>query len=178
MKFVLNFLAYLFKEGLEYSTINSHRSAISAYHCHVDSIPVGQHPQICSLLTGVFNLKPPQPKYTFIWDVQKVLTDMNSLPENEHLSVLLLSQKLATLLALTAASRCSEICILDTRYMVQGETYYRFHFSKLFKSWRKGKPAPSIEYSSYFENNKLCVVKALNQYLKVSDPWREDTKKF
>ena len=90
---------------------------------------------------------------------------MNSLPENEHLSVLLLSQKLATLLALTAASRCSEICILDTRYMVQGENYYRFHFSKLFKSWLKGKPAPSIEYSSYFENSELCVEKALDQYL-------------
>ena len=31
-----------------------------------------QHPLVYSLLSGIFNLRPPQPKYLFVWDVQEV----------------------------------------------------------------------------------------------------------
>ena len=48
-------------------------TAISAYREYVDNIPVGQHPHVCALLKGMFNERPPQPRYIFIWDVQTVL---------------------------------------------------------------------------------------------------------
>ena len=41
--YVLDFLAYLAEMKFEYSTINSHRSANSAYNEKVDSKPTGQH---------------------------------------------------------------------------------------------------------------------------------------
>ena len=112
LSYVINFLAELFKQGMEYYTVNSHRSAISAYHEYIDGKPVGQHPLVCSALKGVFNLRPPQPKYVFIWDVEVVLKFMNTLPENEMLTQKLLTLKAATLMSLTAASRCSEISII------------------------------------------------------------------
>ena len=61
------------KKGLQYQTINSHRSAISAYHDYVDGKPVGKHARVCALLAGVFSQRPPQPRYTFAWDVEIVL---------------------------------------------------------------------------------------------------------
>ena len=35
--------------------------------------PVGEHPQVSSLITGVFNNRATQPKFNFIWDAQLVL---------------------------------------------------------------------------------------------------------
>ena len=38
---ILNFLAFLYEKGYEYSSINYHRSVISAYHVHIDNNPIG-----------------------------------------------------------------------------------------------------------------------------------------
>ena len=63
---ILDFLGELFNAGYEYRTINSHRSAISAYHQTIDGKGVGSNEKFCKLLSGVFNLRPLQPKYTFL----------------------------------------------------------------------------------------------------------------
>ena len=52
---VVNFLAYLFKEGYQYSSINSYRSAISSVHEKVEGYNVGQHPLVTRLLKGIFH---------------------------------------------------------------------------------------------------------------------------
>ena len=70
---IVDYLTSLFEEGLKYSTIGVHRSAISAYHEKVDDMPVGQHPLVTSLMAGIFNSRSPQPRYVFVWDVQVVL---------------------------------------------------------------------------------------------------------
>ena len=70
---ILDYLTDLYQQGLQYRTINNHRSAISAFHEHVLGKPVGEHPRVCALLTGIFNSRPPQPKYCFIWNVQTVI---------------------------------------------------------------------------------------------------------
>ena len=57
---ILDFLAFLSEKGYEYSSINSHRSAISVYHVHIDNNPIGQHPRVCTLMTGIFNNYPPK----------------------------------------------------------------------------------------------------------------------
>ena len=137
---------------------------------------VGKHHRVCSLLTGVFNSKPPRPRYTFIWDVEKVLTYLNGLKQNENLTVKLLTHKLTMLLALAAASRGSEINILSVKYMTKSEEKYVFTFDKLFKSWHRGDPPPSIEYTAFPSNRKLCVVTTLDYYLKISNGWRNNEK--
>ena len=68
-----NYLSALFEKGLHYKTINSHRSAIAAYHSYVDKKPVGKYPRVCALLTGVFNQRPPQSRYLIVWDVEIIL---------------------------------------------------------------------------------------------------------
>ena len=63
---VVNFLSWMFDAGFEHSTINGHRSAISAYK-------VGQHDLVVRVMDGVFNGRPPKPRYTETWDVAQVL---------------------------------------------------------------------------------------------------------
>ena len=79
LNYILDFLAELFTNGLAYRTINCHRSALPAYHDASDRFPVGQHPRVTALMTGIFNKRPPQPRYAFIWDVKKVLMYLRKL---------------------------------------------------------------------------------------------------
>ena len=169
---IANFLAVMFHEGYEYSTINCHRSAISAYHAPINSISVGEHPRICSLMTGVFNLRPTKPCFTFIWDVQKVIDHLNYFPKNEDLPVRSLTHKLTMLLALTSASRGSEICHLNINHMVKTHNSYIFTYEKLTKTRRRGTAPLSVEYVQFSTNPKLCVVSVLDIYLKITQEWR------
>ena len=73
LNIVLDYLVDLFYKGLEYSTINSHRSAISVTHLPVDGICVEIHPFISRLMEGIFNLCPPCPRYVPTWDISVVL---------------------------------------------------------------------------------------------------------
>ena len=59
---ILDYLTDLYKQGLQYRTINNHRSAISAFHEQIQGKPVGEHPRVCDLFARIFNSRPPQPK--------------------------------------------------------------------------------------------------------------------
>ena len=127
---VAHFFADLFHTGLEYSTIDTHRSSISAVHDPIEGFSVGKHPKVCNLLTVVFNKRPPKPKYCFVWDVEAVLKYLTCLPPNDLLSTKMLTLKLAMLLALTSASRCSEIKNQDINYLTKSESKCCFNISK------------------------------------------------
>ena len=137
---ILEFLSQLFQNGLPYRTINNYSSAISAFHDHIQGKPVGEHPRIFSLVAGVFNSRPQQPRYCFIWNVQTVIDFIKSeRGQNEDLSDKYLTYKLTMLLVLTSASRGLGLQHLDTRFMTKGTNNYMFTFEKLHKAWRKGK---------------------------------------
>ena len=132
INYVLDFLACLYEKGYAYRSINCYRSAISSFHEKIEGLPVGQHPAVCTLLTGVFNLRPPQPRYSSTWDVQIVLefmknnwTDNKSLP-NKNLT------------------RASNIHYLDIRFMSLSEEKVVFNFTKLLKTWKKGRAPPKL----------------------------------
>ena len=42
-------------------------------HNNLEGGPVEQHPQVSSLITGLFNNRPLLSRYNFIWAVQLVL---------------------------------------------------------------------------------------------------------
>ena len=57
-----------------FNTIAGFRSAISAYRDPIGGITVGSNPRVSALLSGIFNSRPPQAKYTFT----RYLTKHNS----------------------------------------------------------------------------------------------------
>ena len=109
-------------------------SDISAYHIQINYNPRGKYPGVCAVMTGIFNKGSPKPRFAFVWHIKKELNYLNGLPDNLRLPVNLLSQKLASLLALKVASRISEICYLNIEYMVKVDDKYIFTFDKLTKS--------------------------------------------
>ena len=102
---VLDFLAEIFELGLEYGTINTHRSAISAFRKPIEGFSVGKHAKVCNLMAAAYNKRPPKLRYCFVWDVKAVLRYLKSLPANKILTTKMLTLKLTMLLALTSVSR-------------------------------------------------------------------------
>ena len=69
----MEFLADQFDLGLQYRSLNTLRSAISTSHSKVDSHNVGSHPLVSRLMKGMFNARPPAPRYSGSWDVSVVV---------------------------------------------------------------------------------------------------------
>ena len=69
----------LFEAEYEYRTIGTYGTVISFYHVLVEEMKIGVQPTVSELMQGVFNARPAQPKYTFIWDVQTVLNFIKRL---------------------------------------------------------------------------------------------------
>ena len=78
---VVDFLSELFQAGLQYSTLNSYRAAISSTIPQVEGCPVGQHPLVFKFMKGVFNSCPPQPKYSWTWGVGLVTSTWRVFPQ-------------------------------------------------------------------------------------------------
>ena len=126
---------------------------------------MGSNDKVCKLLSGVFNLRPSQPKYTFTWDVQTVLEYIKvNWPFNNVLLEKLLSLKLSMLFALVSASTAVQIQHLDILKMGRLPDQYKFVYTKLHKSWRKGK-SPPVSVSLLILRILTSVVKCLDAYL-------------
>ena len=117
---ILAFLAEEFANGKQYRTINSYRSVISMTHNPINGVVIGKHPLVSRLLKGVYNMRPPKPRYSFTWDVKIVLDYLRSWGPTASLSLKKLTQKLVMLLALANASRSSELHALSTSSMIWG----------------------------------------------------------
>ena len=62
---------------------------------------------------------------------------------------------------------------LNIEFMAKDKDRYKFYFSNLHKSWRKGQAHPAITYFAFHEDKALCVVETLNEYINRSKPRRE-----
>ena len=124
-------------------------------------------------MKGIFNQNPPVPRYSFIWDVEKVLLFIKSLPIDTSISDKMLSLKLVMLLALAAASRASEICHLDIRYLNKHDSGYTFTLTKLTKTRKPGSNLPVIKYFKFSEDLAICVCYTIDAYLERTRNWRK-----
>ena len=160
---VLEFLLEQFLTGKQYRTLNTIRSAISMTHGGIKGVPVGQHQLVSRFMRGVFNSRPPIPRYTSTWDVDVVLKHLAALPGNQELSLPMLTHKLAMLLALTSAKRCSELASLDLRFCSIQSEGARFVIPGLTKTRRTGPPK-EVFFAYFHQNVKLCPVNTLVAY--------------
>ena len=117
-------------------------SAISAYHDPIQGVSVGQNDRASACLSGIFNNRPKQPKYNFIWDVKKVLDFLLTLEYDKNLSLIRLTIKL------------------------KHSTAYIFQFGENIKTSTKGKPRNPIKFYTFAENQKLCICHHIDLYRK------------
>ena len=125
---VANFLAKLFEEGYQYRSLNTCRLATGSVHEKIDGVEVGKHPLIARILKGVFNKRPPRPKYNSMWDVNQVLAWFESIRPSESLCLRDLTFKTTMLLALPRPCRGTDLAALDLTSKNTSRKVYFFTF--------------------------------------------------
>ena len=169
---VLDFLSREFNSGQAYRSINVYRSTISMTHPTIDSLRVGNHPMVCQLMKGIFNKRPPLPRYTQTWKVNQVTSYLEALSNNSELPLKQLSRKLVVLLALTSAERGSELAAHDLRFRRFYPEGVCFTLPQLTKKSCVGSPAKTSFHASLPSNAKLCPVECLREYEKRTETLR------
>ena len=174
IKNVVNYLGRLFESGYEYRTIGVHRSAISAYHAPITNLgllmPVGRHPQVSSLMSGVQKLRPPKPKYAFTWDIEAVLRLFRSWPLD--LTPKQITIKTTTLLALIGVPRGAELHMFDLNYLAKYEDRYTFDLPGNIKNGKEGVVPEPVVFHKHLQDEKLCPVTCIEKYISLTEPWR------
>ena len=164
---ILLYLTEYFNSGAAYRSVNVARSAISTSHTKLNGLPVGQNPLVIQLLKGMFNNRPPKPRYSHTWEVSLVTTYLASLGSNRSLSLKQLSWKLAMLFSLTCPERVSALTKLDLRHCRILPDGVEF----ILSSPRKRGTAdqlPKAFFARFPSNSKLCPVETLRCYLKAT----------
>ena len=128
----------------------------------VDGYSVGEHPIIARLL-GMFHIRPPEPRYSFTWDVNVLLTLLESWFPLSVLELKQLTLKTAALVALVSAQRSQTLSSID--FMNSTATGTQFVVNSLLKSSRPGKSSLMVSLLAFPENEKLCAHSTLLHYV-------------
>ena len=174
---VIRFLSELFHNGLGYSAIGTARSAISNYAEPVDGFQLGSHPKITRFIKGIYNLKPPKPKYTHAWDVNTVLEKIRSWMPLKDISLKLLTFKTIMLLALSTAQRTQTLHSLNTEEMIWTQERVVLKINKLLKHNKEGQPLDEFEINKY-KHPSICPYRSLKEYCKRTEQYREEHKEL
>ena len=67
-----------------FSGLNSACSLLSSFPA-IEDYEAGKHPLVCKYMKGVFNINPSLPKYTFTWDVRKVIRNHTNKKQHFHI---------------------------------------------------------------------------------------------
>ena len=171
---VLEFLHHLYTQGYSYSSLNTARWALSALclssQAHSESDAIGKHPLVCRYIKGVFQEKPPTPKFSKIWPVDPVLQALEQANPLEELHLRDLTFKLTMLVALVTGQWCQTLSYLNIsdKHMKQFPTYFSFALTGHVKQNRPGQMFTNVRLFKYPMNKNLCVYTPLEHYLKVT----------
>ena len=173
VKCILNFIHDLHKQGLSYSTLNTARSALSAFiTLETSDVNVGAHPLITRYMKGIFNLKPPIPRYKQVWDTRAVLNLLRQWGPLAKLNLKKLTLKLCILLALLGATRAQLLQAFRIDSLELTKNRATFRVDELMKTDRPGHVGHEITYRAYPVDRRLCVVTTLQRYLLVTNEIR------
>lgn len=151
-------------EGLKYSALNTARSALSSVLDKTEGYFVGQHPNVCALVRGVYNTNPPKPRYTTTWDVNKVFQVLLKWGPNDKLDLRQLTFKTTMLLFLVTSQRGQTISLLPLKGLRVGKKLV-FAMGDLTKHLRVGDPLETIVLEPYPKEPLLCVVTTVKDYI-------------
>lgn len=162
---VIEFLTMLYSKGNGYSSICSARSALSSIIALPNYKSLADHPLIKRFVKGVFNKRPPKPRYTFTWDVNVVLEHIKMLGLNKLLTLKQLTQKVCMLLLLCIGQRANTIINFDTEYMDLQESKVIFYPNNLLKHSTPVNIKDDYFVFEKFEKDMLlCPLEAINEY--------------
>ena len=128
------------------------------------------------LLKVIFEKKPSLPRYCSIWDVHTVFDYIKKMDVNISLKDLTL--KLTILLAILTGQRCQTIHLLDIDNMQIIDNKCFFYVGDVVKQTTAQRHIKPIEFLKYESDDKLCVVKCIQQYLQKTADIRGNYKQL
>lgn len=124
----------------------------------------GGHPLVTQLMKGMFNSRPPKPKYSHTWDVTIVTKYLASLGSNSLLSLKQLSLKLPMLFCLERVSAIRKLDLVHCRVLPEG---MEFVLSATHK-WGSSDQLTKAFFARFPSNSRLCLVETSGSYLKAT----------
>lgn len=174
---VLQYLYELYASGVGYSTINTAKSALSSVIIDVNGFQLGKHPLVLKFMKGIYKLRPPTARYQVTWDADLVLNLFKSWPRNSELSLKMLSFKLVALLALVTAQRVQTLSAIELCNIVWTEKV-QIVLKKTLKCTSIKTPNVVLVLPRFNEDQNLCVVECLSQYIKRTESIRKGISLF
>lgn len=175
---ILQFLQSLVDQGLGYNSVNSARSALSLILPPVENQTIGNHQLVTRFLKGVSRLKPPKPKYDYVWDPSDILSYIDSMGDNSTLDLKKLTLKLVSLLMLTTGHRVQTIHCIQLSYICFISSGIRIIIPDIIKTSKPSTLQPSFNLDYYTPNPNICVVTTLKYYLDMTKSLRTTQKLF
>lgn len=160
----MEYLVTLFDAGLQVNSISVVRSAISSTMEKMEGCSVGMHPLMIKLFNGFYQERPKTHKIFPQWNVDSVLDSIIKWGENGNLSLTKLTWKLAMLMSLSAASRCSEMAYLDLQHASFNPEGIEFLLTRHKKN-QKNSTLPGKIFISKIELKSICPVLCLEEYI-------------
>lgn len=173
---VIEFLTELYSKGLGYSALNTARAALSSIGISLETFSAGHHPLVIRFLRGIFNIRPPKPRYTEIWDVNTVLKYLRTLSPIKHLSLKDLTLKVVMLMGLTNAARVQTLHLLTVNQFKKLSTEFVFQVEGLLKQSRPGVNNQFMHFKAYPVDKRLDVYFVLKEYLKRTESLRVENE--
>lgn len=128
-------------------------------------------------MKGAFRLRPTRSKYSEIWNVGDVLTQIKSWGKNESLDNQTLVKKLTFLLAICSPRRISELAQLDISETQRDSERWTFFLQYRNKN-RKSGPAHTATYESFSEEPILCPLRNMVLFLNRTKELRSNQTKL
>lgn len=129
-------------------------------------------------MRGIFNLRPPEPKYETTWDVSKVLNFLRILSPVKFITLKNLTLKLTMLIALTNATRAQSIHLMDLNFVHKEKGKFVFVLHDLIKQSRPGYKEPTVDITAYPPDRRLCTFTCYKEYIFRTRCFRDNNKKL
>ena len=164
--FGISFLEQL-RHNVGYSALNTARSALSSILIPRDNVPFGQNRLVKLFMRGVYNIKPPQPRYVLTWDPQQVLNLLKTWNSPDTIDLKLLTFKVVVLVLLVTGQRLQTVSLLSIDHMDIAKDSKRITFTiyDFMKQSRPGYKNPQIVLKS-FSDVDICVVTYMLAYIR------------
>lgn len=176
----LEFLTHIFKKfNLQYSAMNSARSALSLIIPRQGTTTFGNTDIVTRYMKGIFKLKPSLGKYTCIYDADIVIKYLDTI-NNNTAPLKELSHKLLMILLLVTSQRNQSMASINinTIHISHTMDIVDIFVPDVLKTTKAGRHLQAMRLSSFRPNPNICPVETLKIYMNKTKDLRTDEALF
>lgn len=126
---------------------------------------------------GVAALKPPRPRYDFVWDSVPVISKLSAIYPYDSCTLSTLTKKLVLLLALATGQRVQTLFLLRLSHISLVDRLI-IRVPDRIKTSAPDRSQPFFVFSRFREHENLCIVQLIENYLAKTKSLRPASMDF